>query len=99
MILRGWRPITKNSLRGFADIELPIGLQIHDVPVLLGANGAWAALPAKPQLDKDGRQRVDANGRGLYTPIIEWRDKALRDGFSAAVIELVRAAHPGDLDG
>jgi hypothetical protein len=41
----------------------------------------------------------DANGKGLYTAILELKDKALRDRFSAAVVEFVRADHPGDLEG
>jgi hypothetical protein len=31
--------------------------------------------------------------------MIEWRDKDLRERFSAALVELVRASHPGVLDG
>jgi hypothetical protein len=99
MRLLAWRPTVKNSLRGFADLKLPIGLKIHDVPVWLGPNGAWASLPSKPQIDKQGRQKVDANDRGLYVPLLEWRDKALRDRFSAAVVALVCAAHPDALEG
>jgi hypothetical protein len=33
MRLLKWRPLVKNSLRGFVDIELPNGLQIREIPV------------------------------------------------------------------
>jgi len=98
MILRAWRPMIKGALRGFATVELPIGLKIHDVPVLTGANGPWANLPSKPWVEKDGRQKIGADGKALYSVVVEWRDKALRDAFSAAVIGLVRAAHPDAFD-
>jgi hypothetical protein len=96
--LVSWRALNKNSLRGFATVELPIGLTIADIPVLVSQGGLWAALPAKPQLDQNGRHRRDANGKPAYSPILQWRDKDLSKRFSATVVELVRAAHPGDLE-
>jgi hypothetical protein len=33
----------------------------------------WASLPSKPQLDKDGRQKIGTNGRAAYVPFLEWR--------------------------
>ena len=99
MRLVSWRPVAKGSLRGFAVIELPIGLKIFDVPVFFGKNGAWASLPSKPQIDREGRQKVDANGKTAYAPILEWRDKDLRDRFSETVVGLVRSAHPDALEG
>ena len=98
MTLLSWRPFIKNSLRGFAEVELPSGLRISDIPVLVGRNGPWASLPSKPILDRDGAQKRDANGKPQYAPILAWRDRELSDRFSAAVIELVRAANPGALD-
>jgi len=98
MILLGWRQVIKNTLRGFAEVELPSGLRIRDIPVHVHQNGkAWAGMPGKPQLE-DGRLKLDANGKAVYTAILDWRDKALRERFSAAVVELVRAAHPGPFE-
>jgi hypothetical protein len=51
-------------------------------------------LPSKPQIDRDGRQKTDTNGRAVYAPVLEWRDRGLADRFSAAVVELVLQAHP-----
>jgi hypothetical protein len=94
MRLVSWKPLAKNSLRGFATIELPIGLKISDIPVLVSHGKAWASLPSKPQLDKDGQHKRDVNGKPAYAPILEWRDRDLSDRFSAAVIDLIRASHP-----
>jgi hypothetical protein len=46
--LIGWQPVRRGPLRGFACVELPIGLRIFDVPIRTGRNDLWAGLPAKP---------------------------------------------------
>jgi hypothetical protein len=99
MRLVEWRPLVKGSLRGFASVELPSGLQIIDCPVFAGNKGrSWAGLPSKPQLDRDGIQRF-VDGKPAYTPVLAWCDKALRDRWSDAVVALVRQAHPEAFDG
>jgi len=97
MRLISFRPISKGALRGFVSIELPIGLGIEDCPVLVGNNGAWAALPSKPVLDREGR-RARSDGKPQYAAIMKLRDRELQDRFSQAVIKLVRAAHPDVLE-
>lgn len=93
--LLAFRPIAKSGLAGFATIEFPIGLRLLDVPVFsAGVHGPWAGLPRKPQLDRDRRQRVDGAGKPAFEPVAEWRDRDAADRFSAAVVELVRRAHP-----
>jgi hypothetical protein len=96
MRLVSWKPMVKNSLRGFATVQLPIGLTIKDVPVLASSGKFWAALPSKPVLDAEG-WHVKPDGKPQYAAILEWRDRALADRFSATVVELVRQAHPDDL--
>ena len=97
--LIAWRRVRKNSLRGFATVELPvIGLKVLDVPVLETNGRRWATLPAKPQLE-DGRQRCDAAGKPAYSPILAWRDRTLRDAFSERVVSLVLASDPGAFEG
>jgi hypothetical protein len=96
MRLISFKPLIKGALRGFAHIELPIGLRIADCPVLISHGKAWAPPPSKPVLDREGRH-VEVNGKKQYAPILEWRDRDLADRFSAAVVELVREAHPDGL--
>jgi hypothetical protein len=88
----------QGALRGFAEVELPIGLILHDVPVFAGATGPWAVLPTKPQLDRDRRQKLGADGKPLFTAVVEWRNRDLAARFSAGVVELIRADYPGALE-
>jgi hypothetical protein len=46
-----WKPVHRASLRGFATVELPIGLRFVHCPVFVGSNGPWVALSSKPVLD------------------------------------------------
>jgi hypothetical protein len=98
MRLRNWRPCLRNTLRGFANVELPSGLQIDEIAVHVRRGRARASLPARPMLDTDGRHVV-REGKPQYTTIMRWRTRELADRWSAAVIELVRQANPDALDG
>src|SRR5215831_13310610 len=73
MRLISWKPLVRNSLRGFATVELPIGLKIADIAVNVSNGRLWAALPSKPVLDQDGRHKVDINNKRQYVPLLEWR--------------------------
>jgi hypothetical protein len=78
---------------------MPGGLRIADCPVLISNGKAWATLPARPQLDKDGIPRRDEAGKVLDSPVLGWRTRKLAKRFSAVVVALVRQAHPGNLEG
>jgi hypothetical protein len=96
--LVSWKPLVRGSLRGFATVEISsIGLKIIDVPVLTSANGVWATLPSKPELDSEGRRKIDINGKPTWASVVEWKSRELRERFSDAVIAAVRQAHPDDL--
>ena len=98
--LCGFRPLPKGALIGFADIELPGGLLVHDCPIFRAKDGgAWAALPVKPVFDRDRRQKADINGKRQFAPVLEWRSRELANRFSVAVIALVEQACPGALAG
>ena len=89
-----WRPLKKNSLLGFAKVELPSGMVLLDVTILTGERGPWASPPSKPMLDREGAALKDAAGKLRYSPIIEFTSREIRDRWSAAVIDAMRAAHP-----
>lgn len=97
-----WRPLPlpKNSLRGFVTVEfMPLGLRVVDYPVLVSAGRPWCALPGKPQIDTNGRQKTDAAGKPLYAAMAQWRSRELSDRFSTTVVSAIRRAYPDALDG
>jgi len=95
MTLRGWKSIRKGSRVGLASISLPIGLQIDDVPVFATKGKIWANLPARPVITSDGTiAKVPGTGKTQYASFLRWRDRALNEAFSRAVVELVQRMDP-----
>lgn len=100
MVIEAFEPLRKGtSLRGFARVRTPGGLIFHDVAIHKAReNGhAWAAPASKPRLTRDGTQQRDANGKALFSPVVTFASRELRDRFSDAVVAAVEAAHPGAL--
>jgi hypothetical protein len=58
--LISWHPRAKGALRGFATVLLPIGIALIDCPVWVSNGKAWVCLPAKPVLDRDGKQKISS---------------------------------------
>jgi hypothetical protein len=87
-----WRPIERNTLKGFFTLELPSGLVIKECSFHHKDGREWVGLPGKPQLDRDGTPRRDAaTGKLLYTNVIEIPDRAARDKYQAAALAAVHA--------
>ena len=97
MVLREFRALNKNSLRGFATVELSSGLIIKDITLHTSNGKSWAFLPAKPQISKDGTQ-IMKDGKAQYTSILQWKNRELADRFSDALVALVSAEHPNALN-
>jgi hypothetical protein len=98
--LRGFRPLARGALIGFADLELPSGLALFECPIFRAKDGnAWVALPSKPVVDRNGKQQTDINGKRQFAPVLEWRSRELANQVSAAVVALIERAYPGALDG
>jgi hypothetical protein len=94
--LRDFRPLSKGTLIGFAEVELPRwGLTINDVAIHSKNGKFWAQQPAKPRMT--GGEVQFENGKIHYTPILGWRDREVSDRFCAVVGEAVRRKHPGTL--
>lgn len=92
--LAAWRPLAKNSLRGFATIKQPSGMVIADIAVHERDGKAWASPPGKPMLDRDGRQMRDDAGKLRWSALISFADRATQDAWSAGVVAAVRDQHP-----
>ena len=93
--LLGWKPMARNSLRGFAKIRLGKSLIINDVAVHCSHGKRWAALPSKPLVTQDGAVKKDQNGKMTYVPLMEWTDRDASDRFSEGVIAAVERENPG----
>ena len=85
--VEGFKPLRSNTLFGFCTVTIPeLHLRICDLTVHQKNESRWVGLPGKPQIDRDGNLRRDDRRKVLYTPVIEFTNKATRDAFSARVI-------------
>jgi hypothetical protein len=96
--IRDWRPLRKNRLLGFCKAEFASGLIIGDITVLTSERGPWASPPSKPMVDRNGVVLKDEAGKIRYSPFIEFTSKEIRNRWSSAVIQAMRAAHPEVFD-
>jgi len=94
VMILDWRPMKRNSLLGFAKIQLG-ALKISDVTVNTNSGRLWAGLPSKPMIDRDGAAMRNDQGKIRYVPILEWDNKGTGDRFSDSVVSALEAAHPG----
>jgi hypothetical protein len=83
---RGFRPLCRNTLRGFAEIRIDeLCLTIRDIAIHERGSARWVQLPAKPQL-RDGELVHDSDGKIQYFHLMSFDSRAVSDAFSAAVI-------------
>ena len=60
--VREWRPHSKNTLVGFASLERPSGLIIHNISGHEKANSRWVAMPG-PAVRAEWRESLGAGHR------------------------------------
>jgi hypothetical protein len=91
-----FKPLRSNTLFGFADIVIPeMRLRILDATVHESHGKRWVGLPAKLQITRDRSVRLDQRGKVVYSPVLEFTDRATRDAFSARVIDALLEDFPG----
>ena len=88
-----WKPLVRNTLRGFAKLQLG-ALTIQDCPVHDTQGRKWCGLPSKPMVDSDGTVKRDEGGKIKYVPLLQWATKAASDRFSDSVIAALQEKHP-----
>jgi DNA-binding cell septation regulator SpoVG len=85
---------TAGTMLGFFSAELPSGMVVHGLKLMLGPAGkCWVAMPDSKRRDKDDRP-VQEGGKPVYDAFIEFRDRAVRDRFVELLLEALRRAHP-----
>ncbi|MGI9073938.1 MAG: hypothetical protein ACR2JB_22075 [Bryobacteraceae bacterium] len=76
-----WKPLEKNTLRGFFKISMPSGLVIKDC-MLHESNGSrWISLPGKSYSKPDGSKD--------FVNIIDFASKTARNKFQTAALTAV----------
>jgi hypothetical protein len=91
IVASDWRPMERNTLQGFMTLTLsPSGLVLRECSLHVKGEKRWVGLPSKPQLDAEGKHRIDqATGNKLYTPITEFTGTEARRKFQAAALAAV----------
>jgi hypothetical protein len=88
VICREFKSLRRNTLIGFTEIRVAeLRLDVKDIAIHAKGDSRWAALPAKPMIDRDGTViRDSATGKIQCANVFEFADRATRDAFSHAVI-------------
>ncbi len=94
VVVEDWRPLIKNSLRGFVRVRLPSGIVVHDVAVHVREDRKWVSPPGRPAIGRDGTQMRDSSCKPLFNPTITFADKTTADKFSVSILTALQAAHP-----
>jgi hypothetical protein len=86
-----FKPLEKNTLRGFAKIRIrELRLIVNDVTLHEKGGSRWVGLPGKPQI-RDGAVVTDERGKTAYAPVLEFETRAAGGAFSEAVWRAVEA--------
>jgi hypothetical protein len=86
-----FRAYEKNTLKGFADLELTrVGLVLHDCPWHEKNGKEWVGFPARSYQDADGNTR--------WAPLVEFAEGATeaRQQFQELAIEAIHQAVAAD---
>jgi hypothetical protein len=78
---KSFRPFEKNTLLGFADLEVPAaGLLIHDVCLHQKNGSTWVSLPGKP---------FQSSGETKWVPVVEFTDPPRKAEFQKAAVAAI----------
>ena len=100
VVIEEFRPVVKNTLRGFARARFQSGLVIDEIAIHVGTDDGrtWASPPARPMVDKDGvAMRDPKTGKVRYQGLITFATAKIRDAWSEQIIRAVREKHPGSV--
>jgi hypothetical protein len=80
---------------GFFSVEHPSGLIGHQCKLMVGSKGTrWIATPAVRETDNQGNIKLDVNGKAVWQPIVEFRDKPTRQRWQDQILAALRMTHP-----
>jgi hypothetical protein len=83
-IVLNFKPLERNTLRGFFDLELPSGLVLSGCTLHEKDGKFWTGLRAKPWTKPDGSQS--------WSKVIDFRDRETSDKFQRTVTPIAIVA-------
>jgi DNA-binding cell septation regulator SpoVG len=88
------------TMLGFISAELPSGMIIHGMKLMVGPKGArWIAMPSEKRLDQERRPVIGEDGKPVYNHFVDFRDKRAREKFRDPILDAIRAEHPEVFEG
>jgi hypothetical protein len=97
LVCEDFKPVLRNSLRGFCRVRFRSGLVIAEITLHVTNGRPWASPPARSMTDRNGAPMRDENGKTRWQPLITFATKAHRDNWSDQVVAAVLAAYPDAL--
>jgi hypothetical protein len=89
-----WRPLHRNTLRGFCVVRFASGLEVHEIAIHVAGSRAWASPPAKPWIDAEGQLVRGDDGKIKYQPLLTFAAHGVRSRWSRAVLDAPNDGHP-----
>jgi hypothetical protein len=94
-----FRPRRTATLRGFCELVLTeTHLKIFDVALHEKNGKRWAALPSKPQVNREGYVLRGENNKIKYAPVMAFDSREAGDQFSRLAIAAVLERFPRVFD-
>jgi hypothetical protein len=93
-----WRPLRKNTLRGFAKVQFLSGVIIAEIGIHVAGSRAWASPPSRPWV-QDNAVVLGEAGKPRWQPLIEFATDGVRSSWSRQVLAAVREGHPEVFEG
>lgn len=86
--LVNWTPRSgTSSLIGLATVGFPGGWTVGQIPIFRDKEGALSAgSPSAAELDRDGRVRVDGEGKRIYAKLIKFEGNAAFERWNSMVL-------------
>jgi hypothetical protein len=96
IVIQKFRPLSKNTLRGFADVQMTnIRLVVRDIAIHCFDDRWWISLPAKPMVERDGTPIINARtGKQDYFAFLRFDTREAHYQFEQQVLAALREAHP-----
>jgi hypothetical protein len=94
--LLAWTAHESGSLKGFADIQFPSGLQIAGICVHVAGSRAWASPPGRLWIEH-GELARDESGKPRYAQFIRFANHGVRARWPDAVLAAVNEHDPAIL--